>query len=501
MAFLEYNLENNIAARFKSLKADNIRVYNETSGQYENVLTWSSSPEPITLPYYLKSNNIEMKDESNLAYSLLTKNTLTLSDSVLDGESINASNRVKNIAQDMSPNDKKMVLYDASTKGLTYGNQPTSTVLPTWVTPTAATFSSGTDSTSLESNFFRLNSDTSRTFIDSDNLSFTKNSILNFELRRNGAESDEMQLRWMDSGGNLSSKIGASSILGKSLAIPDASAGVVANNGGVFCGVVNSSGAPVTSTRYTKMAALTFTVKKDSTTESTLGSTYLTLKDNNTSYTLAKETIVAANKIHNISSTSDTTGQSMVTFNPTDSSFKYAPIPSGGGTAAVNYVLNVPVYVDPGSSNTSFFPRFNGDTIGTGMDSVAGSSLRRYKLNVGDSIILKTIGGVPGDTVSFYYDTWYVITLSKDAVNYSGTMVEGCVVRSPTGLFQHSIDIASSPINTATVPLGSVLFRINAVQPAGGSTSKKAKTDAFYGTIKFTVLSYDPLTNPAPVTV
>lgn len=504
MAFLEYNLENNIAARFKNLKADNIRVFNEISGEYENVLTWSSSPDPITLPYYLKSNNIEMKDESNLAYSLLTKNTLTLSDSVLDGESINASNRVKNIAQDMSPNNKKIVLYDASTKSLTYGNQPTSTLLPSWVTPTAATFSNGDQSSWLESNYFKLGGGLAETFLDTDNLSFKKNSILNFELIRNAAESNEIQMRWMDSGGNLSSKIGRDSIFGKKLFLPGVN-GTMIEPGAVTCGEVNSTGGLNTTSRYGKLTPNNLYLKNSAgTNEMTLTTTYLYFKEDGVTNILRKDGISTANNLASLPLVVPGTISSYnnVIYDPTTKNFRYTPIPSGGSaTAAVNYVLNVPVYVDPGSSNTSFFPRFNTDTIGDGMDSVPGSTLRRYKLNVGDSIILKTIGGAPGDAVSFYYDTWYVITLSKDAINYSGTMVEGCVVRSPTGLFQHSIDISSSPINTATVPSGSVLFRINAVQPAGGSTSKKAKTDAFYGTIKFTVLSYEPSTNPTPITV
>jgi hypothetical protein len=403
MAFLEYNLENNIAARFKNLKADNIRVFNEISGEYENVLTWSSSPEPISLPYYLKSNNIEMKDESNLAYSLLTKNTLTLSDSVLDGESINASNRVKNIAQDMSPNDKKMLLYDASTKGLTYGNQPTPTVLPTWVQPTAATFSSGTDSASLESNFFRLNSDTSRTFIDSDNLSFTKNSILNFELRRNAAESDEMQLRWMDSAGNLASKIGYDSIFGKKLFLPGVN-GTIIEPGVITCGYVDPVGTLVTTTKYGKLSPGSLYLKNSSGTQETaVNFNYLAFKEDGVTNIFNKEGVRAANNLASLPLVSGSTSSyNNVIYDPTTKLYRYTPIPSGGSSASVVYQANLLGSTLPGvtfSGTTPYAPSF---TVGE------ERACKSYNLNEKEKLVLIAAGDVK-------YNQWYALVLGNQA--------------------------------------------------------------------------------------
>jgi hypothetical protein len=344
MSFLTIEIPNELKSRYKACYSDIGFYEKDENGNWFKLNGGGGTGD---VPYWVKPsqalfeietkntkiNQEEIEINSGNEGLQLTSNALTFGDvsgnSTLDKESINASNRVKNIAQDMNPLsiDKKMLLYDASTKGLTYGNQPTPTVLPTWVQPTAATFSSGTDSASLESNFFRLNSGTSRTFIDSDNLSFTKNSILNFELRRNAAESDEMQLRWMDSAGNLTSKIGRDSIFGKKLFLQGIN-GTMVEPGAVTCGDVNSTGGLITTTRYGKLTPNNLYLKNSAgTNEMSLATTYLAFKEDGVTNILRKEGIQAANNLASLPLVSGSTSSyNNVIYDPTTKLYRYTPI-------------------------------------------------------------------------------------------------------------------------------------------------------------------------------
>lgn len=219
----------------------------------------------------------------------------------------------------------------------------------------------------------------------------------------------------------------------------------------------------------------------------------LLLKDAVETVVMNKGDVKITNNLKALSGITPGANSKMVVIDTTTGTYNHADIPSGGSAPTGNvYTLTIPAY----SGTTSFLPHFSGDTV-TELDTPVGpATLRRYLLNIGDTLILKTAGS-PQDDLCLYYNTWYCVAISKQALNYTSSKYAASLVNVPINAYAHTIDIASSPINHPAVPLGSILFRINAFN---GSV-KKTNTNRFDGAVVFKVLSYENSDSPAPTTI
>lgn len=135
MSLTNLNFENEIDVRARKALISDLWT-RDSEGEFFKVTPGGGSGG--TLPYWVKMNKAELGDQSQKAVldsfgldvidnttgksSELTALALTMGDSVLDKNSVDAANRVKNIAQDMAPTGKKVLLYDAASKGITYGD-------------------------------------------------------------------------------------------------------------------------------------------------------------------------------------------------------------------------------------------------------------------------------------------------------------------------------------------------------------------------------------------
>lgn len=345
MSFWNTAQPNGFSTRCHTAFADEIYTRDPESGDFARVYPGGSSGGGGDVPYWVKPESasigdtnkkttvafdgLDIIDNVNNTACEITSTALTLGNasgnSILTKETIDAANRVKNIAQEMDQPSKKLLLYDSTSKGITFGNQQ---IIPGWVQPTAATFSSGDQSSWLESNYFKLGGGLAETFLDTDNLSFKKNSILNFELIRNAAESDEVQLRWMDSVGNLSSKIGSKSIFGKNLVVPGVN-GTLIDTTGITSGYIDPAGALITTIGYGKLTRGNLYFKNSTGTQETiLSSSYLNLKENGVNNILDKDCIRAANNLASLPLVVPGTISSYnsVIYDPATKNFRYTPI-------------------------------------------------------------------------------------------------------------------------------------------------------------------------------
>lgn len=256
MSFLYYdNSEPVTKASFKALKAKELLVWDEELQEYVPVVGGSGGSTG-ELPYYIKTNSVEIGPSTqktiiasdgvdiidNLANNAceITSAGVVLGDvsgnSTLGKETINAANRIRDISQDAAPGGKQMLLYNTSTKAVTYWNQPEPTPFPEWI-----------KENSIES-----------LVGDYGVISLNKDYGGNVEIQNNS------------------------------------------NSSLIRIGGVGESGLKIIR-NYPNAPIESF---------------------------LDYCSIDTANKLRNIASTASTAGQSMVTFNPTDSSFKYASIPT-----------------------------------------------------------------------------------------------------------------------------------------------------------------------------
>ena len=65
MSIYRYEDPSGINLRANDIKAENMWQMNNLTGEYERVLTASDSPDPIALPFYLKTNSIDIVFGSN----------------------------------------------------------------------------------------------------------------------------------------------------------------------------------------------------------------------------------------------------------------------------------------------------------------------------------------------------------------------------------------------------------------------------------------------------
>jgi hypothetical protein len=139
MSLTNLNFENEIDVRARKALISDLWT-RDSDGEFFKVTPAGGSGG--TLPYWVKMNKAELGDPSQKTVldsfgldvidnttgksSELTALALTIGDSsgnsVLDKGSVDAANRVKTIAQDMAPTGKKVLLYDAASKGITYGD-------------------------------------------------------------------------------------------------------------------------------------------------------------------------------------------------------------------------------------------------------------------------------------------------------------------------------------------------------------------------------------------
>jgi hypothetical protein len=139
MSLTNLNFENEIDVRARKALISDLWT-RDSEGEFFKVTPGGGGSGD--LPYWVKMNKAELGDQSQKAVldsfglavvdnttnkaAEITASGLTIGDSsgnsVLDKNSVDAANRVKNIAQDMAPTGKKVLLYNATTSGITYGD-------------------------------------------------------------------------------------------------------------------------------------------------------------------------------------------------------------------------------------------------------------------------------------------------------------------------------------------------------------------------------------------
>lgn len=345
MSFWNVAQPNAFSTRCHTAFADEIYTRDPESGDFARVYPGGSSGGGGDVPYWVKPESasigdtnkkttvafdgLDVVDNVNNTACEITSTAVTLGDaggnSILSKQTIDAANRVKNIAQEMDQLSKKVLLYDSVSKGITFGDQQ---VIPGWIQPTAAQFSSG-----------------------NGDISINKASGGNIEIQNN---SNSSLIR----------------------------IGGVAESGLKI--IRNYPSAPIESF-------------------------------------LDYRSIDTANNLRNIASTVSTTGQSMVTFNPTNSSFKYAPIlsnPSWVQPTAAEFtnsalkstlnssflkmddgaITNFLLFRNSVEPNNEVQLRWN-DTLGNQISAVGAYSILNKKL-----LIPGTIGVVADNTGVFCGD-------------------------------------------------------------------------------------------------
>lgn len=140
MSLTNLNFENEIDLRARKALISDLWT-RDSEGEFFKVTPGGGSGGG-DVPYWVKMNKAELGDQSQMtvldSFGLdvidhttnkaveLTASALTMGDtsgnSILDKGSVDAANRVKNIAQDMAPTGKKVLLYNATTSGITYGD-------------------------------------------------------------------------------------------------------------------------------------------------------------------------------------------------------------------------------------------------------------------------------------------------------------------------------------------------------------------------------------------
>ncbi len=125
MSIYRYEDPSGINLRANDIKAENMWQMNNLTGEYERVLTASDSPDPIALPYYLKTNSIDIDSGSN--GTELTATALTFGDSAgnstIDKAKAGVLTDIKTSIIDSADASnvtlQQFVGYDKSTKMLT----------------------------------------------------------------------------------------------------------------------------------------------------------------------------------------------------------------------------------------------------------------------------------------------------------------------------------------------------------------------------------------------
>ena len=441
----------------------------------------------------------------------------------LDHAAVKAAANLATVVATTPSVANKMVVYDPTTSVYAYHDTPAEVVLPDYVKPVIVDFTAnslrttvdqtGVDVIDIAANTASELSSIALTLGDvSGNASLTKASVVATNKLKDA----------------ISEAINTTEHANQSVLIYDAAAGKISRNSAfrlresalnysVFSptavSVKNGSGyteqdALGLTTYYGHLNAIStlagsvFTIGTrssgkniDTTSPYTrLTRTDLQIGNGATVQTLDHAGVKATANLANLASLVPDVNTRMVTFNPTTKVFTHSDMPSGAATVPKIYTLTIPAY----SGSTSFLPRFTSETL-YGSETPVGdtsATLRRYLLNVGDTLILKTFGG-EADPACLYYNTWYCVAISKSAVNYTSAKFSASLVNVPPDAYAHTIDITSSPINHPAVPIGSILFRIKGTN---GST-ERANTVKFYGSVAFRVLSYETSDSPAPATV
>lgn len=176
MSLTNLNFENQIDVRARKALISDLWT-RDSEGEFFKVTPGGGSGGG-DVPYWVKMNKAELGDSSQMtmldSYGLdvidnttnkaveLTASALTMGDtsgnSSLDKRSIDAANRVKNIAQDMAPAGKKVLLYNAATSGITYSDG--SAFLPSYLKTNSVEISGTGTKTSVRDYNVEVNNST-----------------------------------------------------------------------------------------------------------------------------------------------------------------------------------------------------------------------------------------------------------------------------------------------------------------------------------------------------
>jgi hypothetical protein len=318
MSIFNVDSPNEFKVRFKSVIGEDLYQKNDLTGEYERVLTASSSPEPITLPYYLKTNSIKVTGEGG-SETLVTSNLISTKASEVTTSVSPSAVSVENFGNSTGSELSSTALTFGDTAGnvsLTKAGVDTVSRLQTSETATALVNATGTNPIVYNPITKAFNQSRALQLLSADGNYRTnittasfRNDMPNNSARffmsgiSSGVTHNEVNYR-------LYAGAFSSGIVHRNL---NTNKGIVAKEDSFTVGDMNFDAISTTG-NYGKLAE-----------------TSLSFKDSSGTVVLDKGDVGVTNKLKALTAATSGANSKMLIYDTGTSAFNYTDIPSGGG--------------------------------------------------------------------------------------------------------------------------------------------------------------------------
>ena len=419
MSFLYYNdTDPDTRAIFKAIKADEYLVKDPDTNEY---IPFTGGGGEVELPYWVQPNAaslgsseskkttitsefVDVVNNLDDTASSLSASQLVFGDSTgnssLTKASIDAANRVRDVALDATPASRKMLLYDTATKGLSYGNQPAA--LPVWVKTTEVDMDDGLGNKAyVHPQMIAMTTpyltDSWKSYLSGEGLTMTTNSTTDFTIAKDVANLVP-KIQWWNAGVETS-YITDSKILNQECVISDNVTGIKLTRLGLSVGSYNNLGNRATNTSYIDIGASN-------------GVLYSTTAGNQTLNFNSFKTVNQLRDLANAANPAAAT-QRMVLYDTTAKQYAYTALPTSGGATPV-----VRKYTVGFTNSQSSLTQVTSTLAATSYPTPAVTPT--FSISAGDEVYLDASA-----TGSLYYGEWHTFKISGTG---SGVIVDMSIV-------------------------------------------------------------------------